>query len=67
MNDAVYEVGGKPIKGQTIGDLIDYLKQFPKDWTIAVPDYDGVIRYDTFVHSTNISTCLISKGEEVEW
>lgn len=65
--DAALKVGGREISDNTIGGLIKYLKQFPPEWTIFVPDYYGTIRQKTLIHSENISTCLISKGEEVEF
>lgn len=52
---------------RTIGDLINFLSTFPPNWSIAVPDRNGICREEIFVEISSISTVLTSKGEEVEW
>lgn len=57
----------QPIAGPTVGDLITYLQQFPKEWTIAVPDAKGGYREQTYLHHSNIASVLMSQGQEIEW
>lgn len=51
----------------TIGDLIDWLSTFDRNWSISVMSRDGVARYDTHIDMSSVSTVLTSDGEEVEW
>lgn len=54
-------------EASTIGELIEFLSQFPKDHLIAIPAIDGACRINIQLEYGNISTILCSTGPEVEW
>lgn len=56
----------KPCQGDTIGDLVDYLSQFPRDWSISIHDWKGDIRRHHRLEDHHIATVLTSYGEIVE-
>lgn len=65
-----------PCKGGTIGDLVEYLSQFPKEWDVSILSHDDVLvndtiwvktcRHEIVLEDHNISTLLTSRGEPVE-
>lgn len=52
---------------KTFGELVDFLSQFPREWSIGAYDAHGVPRKNLIVESTSISTLLSSEGEEIDF
>ena len=55
-----------PCKGPTIGDLIEYLSQFPAAWPIGILSWDNYCKEEPVLEDHHISTVLVSRGERIE-
>lgn len=64
----LHDVEGKqPCKGSTIGELIEYLQQFPKNYHIGILDKEGVLRTNFFLEDQAICTVLKADGAEYDY
>ena len=58
------ELDLEPCKGVTIGDLIEYLEQFPKNWPMSIRSPEGHPWGERFVLMNEyVSTVLTQEGE----